>query len=98
MIGAHARCMAHMREIDSRPTSPSVPAGKTCEVCGKTFSPKKPAACCSGRCRAVRSRETRRTEAVRRLLIAEDALRAVRELLEHAPEGVLAVPVIRTPR
>ena len=97
MIGAHARCMAHMREIDSGLASPSAHAGKTCEVCGETFSPKKPAACCSGRCRAIRSRETRRTEAVRRLLVAEDALRAVRELLEHAPEG-LAVPVIRSPR
>lgn len=69
-------------------------ATRTCEVCGKTFTPKKPATACGGRCRAIRSREARRTEAIRRLRLGEEALRSIRELLERAPEGILAVPVV----
>jgi hypothetical protein len=87
-----------MRQIESQtgPVAESPAPGSVatvCVVCGKRFASKKPATACGGRCRAIRSREARRAEAVRRILLAEAALRGVRELLEHAPEGILAVPV-----
>jgi hypothetical protein len=81
-----------MREIENKGVEKA--ATVTCEVCGRSFTPKKPATACGGRCRAIRSREARRAEAVRRIRVAEEGLRAVRELLEHAPEGILAVPIV----
>jgi predicted nucleic acid-binding Zn ribbon protein len=77
--------------------------GGVCEVCGESFTPKRlnrRAAACSGRCRAIKSRELRRNHAISRLMVGEnallqgaEALRAVRALLEGSPEGILAVPI-----
>jgi predicted nucleic acid-binding Zn ribbon protein len=99
------RMSAHMRMIEAggAPRPERVGDGTlaaVCGVCGKTFRPRRPATACSGRCRALRSRETRRSQAISRLIAGEnallqgaEALRAVRKLLEGAPEGILAVPV-----
>ena len=59
------------------PPLPTAPAmAQTCEVCARPVLTRKPARCCSARCRAEASRR-RRSEADRaRLDEAEAALRA----------------------